>query len=91
MKRRGKHQPDWVDDGRTIANMSVTELSNPQREEAAPAQAQEPNGVQKGEILSPRETRQMMLAGMKWAFLFSAGLMLALALFVLFCVKVWFA
>ncbi len=91
MKRRQNHQPDWVDDGRTIANMNVAERSNPRREEAAPAQAQEPNGAQKGEMLSTRETRQMMLAGMKWAFVYSAGLMLALALFVLFCVKVWFA
>lgn len=41
--------------------------------------------------LSPRETRQLMLAGMKWALGYAVGLMLALALFVLFCVKVWFA
>jgi hypothetical protein len=71
--------------------MSVAELSNPRREEATPAQTQEPNGARKGEMLSPRETRLFMLAGMKWAFVYSAGLMLALALFVLFCVKVWFA
>lgn len=44
----------------------------------------------RAEPLSPRETRQLMLTGMKWALGYAVGLMLALALFVLFCVKVWF-
>jgi hypothetical protein len=50
-----------------------------------------PEQARKRAQLSSSETRMILFASMKWAFLFSVGFSLVLVLFVLFCVKVWFA
>ena len=91
MARRIRREPYDDDDGRTIVNMNVEGMPGYRRDldesrSAAPQERTPPR-----ETLSPRETRMIMLASMKWAFLFSAGFSLILILFVLFCVKVWFA
>lgn len=81
----------WEDDGRTIVNMNVEGMQGYRRDldEAFPAHAQEQ--ARKREMPSPRETRMILFASMKWAFLFSMGFALVLVLFVLFCVKIWLA
>lgn len=81
------------DDGRTIVDMSA--VGQPayrrlfDRPDTRAPQPEPP--ARPGELLTRRETLLVMLAGMKWAFLYSMGFVLLLVLFVLFCVKVWFA
>ncbi|MDP3447993.1 MAG: hypothetical protein Q8S22_08040 [Eubacteriales bacterium] len=91
MKRREKRACAWEDDGRTIVNMNVEGMPGYRRELDGQAVYRAPEQERKKEQLSPRETRMILLASMKWAFLFSAGFSLILVLFVLFCIKVWFA
>ena len=82
---------DEQDDGRTIVNMNVEGMPGYLRtlhQAQASACGEQPRPA---ELLSARETRLVILAGMKWALLFSAGFAAALLLFVLFCVKVWLA
>jgi len=79
MSRRGWRGKPEDDDGRVIANMHVEGITGAQKTEAP----QEP--------LSKRETRLLIAAGVRWALLISAGFALLLILFILFCVKVWFA
>lgn len=90
MTRRANQTSKWEDDGRTIVNMNVDGMPGYRREldVKQPVRAQQSRPK---ELLSPRETRKLMFASMKWAFLFSAGFSLIMILFVLFCVKVWFA
>lgn len=89
MKRRTGAMREMEDDGRTIARMDVEGMPNCRQSRPAAKDAAAEEQTRKTEMLSPRETRQMMLAGMKWALLFSVGFALVLILFVLFCVKVW--
>ena len=91
MTRRSEKTDDWEDDGRTIVNMNVEGMQGYRRDldEALPAHAQEQ--AHKREMPSPRETRMILFASMKWAFLLSTGFALVLVLFVLFCVKIWLA
>jgi hypothetical protein len=90
MNRQEKREADWEDDGRTIVNMNVEGMPGYRRQLDAKPPVSAPNHRPK-EMLSPRETRQVMLASMKWAFLFSMGFVIIMVLFLLFCVKVWFA
>jgi hypothetical protein len=89
--RREQREDGWEDDGRTIVNMNVEGMPGYRREldgkRTNPAQEKK----RPKELLSPRETRMVMLASMKWAFLYSLGFVALLVLFILFCVKVWFA
>lgn len=88
---RKKRRNDAYDDGRTIANMNVEGMPGYRRaHDTENGDAARADG-QPEQLLSPRETRMVLLAGMKWAFLLSAGLALILILFILFCVKVWLA
>ena len=80
--RRGEREED---DGRVLVNMNVDGM----RGYTGQHGAEQPNPPQ--EPLSKRETWQLIAAGIKWALLGSAGFALLLILFVLFCVKVWFA
>lgn len=88
--RSRKRERDPLDDGRTIVSMQIDGM--PGYRPVSPAAVshackQEP--VRAQERLSPREERMVLLAGMKWAFLFSLGIVAVLVLFVLFCTKVW--
>lgn len=87
--RSRKRERDPLDDGRTIVSMNVDGMPGyrPAPSVASPAGKQEPTRAQ--ERLSPREERMVLLAGMKWAFLFSLAIVAVLVLFVLFCTKVW--
>ena len=85
MNRRLRRGEAGEDDGRVLANMNVDGM----RGYTGRSRAEEPNPPQ--EPLSKRETRQLIAAGMKWALLGSAGFALLLLLFILFCVKIWFA
>ena len=87
MRRRRENDP--LDDGRTIVRMNIDGMPGyrPSPSVTSPVGKQEPTRVQ--ERLSPREERMVLLAGMKWAFLFSLGIVAVLVLFVLFCTKVW--
>ena len=87
MTRRQKRENDWEDDGRTIVNMNVEGMPGYIR--TFDEQASAPDPAHKREMVSPRETRMIMLASMKWAFLYSMGFALLIVLFILFCVKVW--
>lgn len=87
MTRREEHEGAWEDDGRTIVNMNVEGMPDYRRTFGGQTGAQEP--ARKRELVSPRETRMILLASMKWAFLYSMGFALILVLFILFCVKVW--
>ena len=85
-----REERDWEDDGRTVVNMNVEGMPGYRRElDVSGGRAQQ--STARREMPSARETRMIMLASMKWAFLFSAGFSLVLVLFILFCVKVWFA
>ena len=83
--RSRKRERDPLDDGRTIVSMNIDGM--PGYRPALPVGKQEPTRAQ--ERLSPREERMVLLAGMKWAFLFSLAIVAVLVLFVLFCTKVW--
>ena len=89
MRRRRENDP--LDDGRTIVRMNIDGMPGyrPAPSVASPVCKQEPTRAQ--ERLSPREERLVLLASMKWAFLFSAGFSLIMVLFIIFCIKVWFA
>lgn len=89
MTRRETREPDWEDDGRTIVNMNVEGLPGYRR--TFGEQTSAPDTGRKHEMVSPRETRMIMLASMKWAFLYSMGFALIIVLFIVFCVKVWLA
>lgn len=91
MKRREKRTSAWEDDGRTIVNMNVEGMPGYRRELDGKIVSRAPEQAHEKERLTPRETRMVLLASMKWAFLFSLGFVLLLVLFVLFCIKVWFA
>ncbi len=90
MTRRVRRVDAWEDDGRTVVNMNVEGMPGYRREldEKQPGRAPEKN--RRKELLSPRETRMVMLASMKWAFLYSIAFVAIMVLFILFCVKVWF-
>jgi len=88
VKRRDTR--DWEDDGRTIVNMNVEGMPGYRRDLDASA-GRAPQNASRREMPSARETRMILLASMKWAFVYSMGFALVLVLFVLFCVKVWFA
>jgi hypothetical protein len=91
MTRRIRRKDDWEDDGRTIVNMNIEGMPGYRRDlDANPsACAQETNRPK--EMVSRRETWMIIFSGMKWAFLYSMGFVAILVLFILFCVKVWFA
>ena len=91
MTRRQEREPDWEDDGRTIVNMNVEGMPGYRRELDVRAGGRTPDLKRRREMPSNRETWMIMWASMKWAFLFSMGFALMMVLFVLFCVKVWFA
>ena len=91
IERADQKRKEEQDDGRTIVNMNVAGMPGYRRDldkQQTSAAGEQSRPV---ELLSARETRLVILAGMKWALLFSAGFAAALLLFVLFCVKVWFA
>ena len=94
MEKRSNPKRYDDDDGRTIVDMSA--VGEPayrrifDRPDVRGGCGPEPPARPK-EMLTRRETLLVMLAGMKWAFLYSMGFVLLLVLFVLFCVKVWFA
>ena len=83
-----REERDWEDDGRTIVNMNVEGMPGYRREPDVYAGRAQQSTVRR-EMPSTRETRMIIFASMKWAFLFSAGFSLILVLFILFCVKVW--
>ena len=87
MTRRESQKIDWEDDGRTIVNMNVEGMPGFRRTFGEQPGASD--SARKREMVSPRETRMIMLASMKWAFLYSMGFALIIVLFILFCVKVW--
>ena len=87
MKEKKRRKEDWVDDGHTIVNMNIDGM--PGYRAAPPANKQDAARPQ--ERLSPREERMVLFAGMKWALLFSLGIVAVLVLFILFCTKVWLA
>jgi len=87
MSEKKRRKERWVDDGHTIVNMNVEGM--PGYRSAPPAGKQEPSRAQ--ERLSPREERMVLLAGIKWALLFSLGIVAILVLFILFCTKIWLA
>ena len=87
MTRRQKRENDWEDDGRTIVNMNVEGMPGYIR--TFDEQASAPDPAHKRKMVSPHETRMIILASMKWAFLYSMGISLLIVLFILFCVKVW--
>jgi hypothetical protein len=87
---RARRKDDWLDDGRTVANMNVEGMPGYRRElDGRPGRA--PETPRPKEMLTPSETRMVMLASMKWAFLYSMAFVAVMVLFILFCVKVWFA
>lgn len=88
MKRQKERAQDWEDDGRTIVNMNIEGMPGYRRELDVSSCA--PQQASRREMPSARETRMILLASMKWAFLYSMGFALVLVLFILFCVKVWF-
>lgn len=71
MTRRQKRENDWEDDGRTIVNMNVEGMPGYIR--TFDEQASAPDPAHKREMVSPHETRMIILASMKWAFLYSMG------------------
>jgi len=89
--RRGRGEDAWEDDGRTVVNMNVEGMPGYRRDLDAGSSAHLPKQTKKKELLSSRETRMVILAGMKWAFLYSMGFALIMVLFIIFCIKVWFA
>jgi hypothetical protein len=89
--RREKRGEAWEDDGRTIVNMNVEGMPGYRRTFDSQTKGRAQSGPQAREQLSSRETRMVMLASIKWALLFALGMAAVLVLFVLFCVKVWFA
>lgn len=91
MTRRTRQKDAWEDDGRTIVNMNVEGMPGYRRELDGRQPVGKPETARPKEMLSARETRMVIFASMKWAFLYSAGFAAILILFVLFCVKVWFA
>lgn len=81
-----KYKEKFVDDGRTIANMNVDGMPwyNPQKEDYAPS-----DKIKK-EPPSAMETLSIM-KGVTLAALLVAGVfVIGFALFILFCVFVWF-
>lgn len=89
--RRAKYESVWEDDGRTIVNMNVEGMPGYRRELDVQASVRAQEQKRRPEMPSTRETWMIMLASMKWAFIYSMGFALFLVLFVLFCTKVWFA
>ena len=91
MKEKKRQKEDWVDDGHTIVNMNIDGMPG---YHAAPSQTNVGSKqvtTRPQERLSPREERMVLFAGMKWALLFSLGIVAMLVLFILFCTKVWLA
>ena len=91
MSEKKRHKESWVDDGHTIVNMNIDGMPGYR---AAPPQtnnAHKQETARPQERLSPREERMVLFAGMKWALLFSLGIVAMLVLFILFCTKIWLA
>ena len=91
MSEKKRRKERWVDDGHTIVNMNIDGMPG---YHAAPPQTNigsKQETTRSQERLSPREERMVLFAGMKWALLFSLGIVAMLVLFILFCTKVWLA
>ena len=91
MSEKKRRKESWVDDGHTIVNMNIDGMPG---YHAAPSQTNVGSKqvtTRPQERLSPREERMVLFAGMKWALLFSLGIVAMLVLFILFCTKVWLA
>ena len=91
MSEKKRRIEDWEDDGHTIVNMNVAGMPGYR---AAPPQtnyARKQGTTRSQERLSPREDRMVLFAGMKWALLFSLGIVAMLVLFILFCTRIWLA
>ena len=89
MTRREEREGAWEDDGRTIVNMNVEGMPGYRRTFGEQPVTGAQDAARKRELISPRETRMIILVSMKWAFLYSMGFALIIVLFILFCVKVW--
>lgn len=90
MKR--KKRDDFIDDGRTVADMSgVGSMFSPAPKPAKskPEESDEPD-VPKAEPLTREQARWAAFAAMRAALLVAGVFIGAMALFVLFCVYVWF-
>ena len=91
MKEKKRRKEDWVDDGHTIVNMNIDGMPGYHAASPPTNGAHRQDAARPQERLSPREERMVLFAGMKWALLFSLGIVAMLVLFILFCTKVWLA
>ena len=81
---REKKEPEYEDDGRTIADMNVEGMPwyVPQRPESPPGEKIR---------LTAKEQRAMTWGALKAGLLIAAVFGTVYFLFILFCTKVWFA
>ena len=91
MSEKKRRKEDWVDDGHTIVNMNVDGMPGYHVASSPTIIASKQETARPRERLSSREERMVLFAGMKWAFLFSLGIVAILVLFILFCTKIWLA
>lgn len=84
LKKDGKKKRELIDDGRVISSMNV---------EGMPWYAPKSNAAEKGEKpeLTKKETRGVIFSALLAALVIGGVFALAVLLFILFSVYVWFA
>ena len=84
-----KHSPQYSDDdGRVIANMNVDGMPWYQRSERFDRNKREQ--ASDFSDLTKEETREIVKGAMKASLLIAGVFILAMLLFILFCLYVWF-
>ena len=89
MKKR-KKENDFIDDGRVIANMNIDGMPRSIIKRTAFDEFGKTKEKKESVKLSKQERRSILLGVMTSYILFAVIVFGALALFILFCINVWF-
>ncbi|NLP16861.1 MAG: hypothetical protein GX379_07480 [Clostridiales bacterium] len=89
MKKR-KKENDFIDDGRVIANMNIDGMPRSIIKRTAFDEFGKTKEKKESVKLSKQERRSILLGVMTSYILFAVIVFGAFALFILFCINVWF-
>lgn len=88
--KKGKKKNDFIDDGRVIANMNIDGMQRSTIKRTAFDEFGKSKENKENIKLSKKEHRRIVLGAMASYAVFGLIVFGAFALFILFCINVWF-